>query len=133
MILVLEEGITRAECMEAAAAAHRDLGAGGSIDFQFGEATALPHGGAKEQVLKEGDVVLMDASCSVEGYRSDISRTLVFGEPTQYQRDIWALEKEAQAAAFDAAQPGAPCKAVDAAARKVIVDAGFGLQSCEIG
>jgi Xaa-Pro dipeptidase len=68
----------------------------------------------------------MDGWCTVEGYHSDISRTIVFGEPTQRHRDIWNLEKEAQAAAFAAAQVGVPCEAVDAAARKVITDAGFG-------
>jgi Xaa-Pro dipeptidase len=51
---------------------------------------------------------------------------VVFGEPTQRQRDIWNLEKEAQAAAYAVAQVGTPCEALDAAARKVIVDAGFG-------
>ena len=68
----------------------------------------------------------MDGGCMVEGYRSDISRTIVFGEPTERQKFVWNVEKEAQAAAFEAAQVGAPCEAVDAAARKVIVDAGFG-------
>jgi Xaa-Pro dipeptidase len=68
----------------------------------------------------------MDGGCSVEGYRSDISRTVVFGEPTKRQIDVWNLEKEAQAAAFKAARPGIACEDVDAAARKVIVDAGYG-------
>ena len=71
-------------------------------------------------------MVLMDGGCGVEGYRSDISRTTVFGEPTQRQTDVWELELKAQNAAFAAAQLGAPCEEVDAAARKVIVDAGFG-------
>jgi Xaa-Pro dipeptidase len=62
----------------------------------------------------------------VEGYHSDISRTIVFGQPTRRHRDIWNLEAEAQGAAFAAAQVGVPCEQVDAAARKVITDAGFG-------
>jgi len=62
----------------------------------------------------------------VEGYWSDISRTIVFGQPTPRQREIWNLEKAAQAAAFAAARLNAPMESVDAAARKVIVDAGFG-------
>ncbi len=57
---------------------------------------------------------------------SDITRTTVFGKPTQRQRDVWEVEKRAQAAAFNAAQVGAACESVDAAARKVITDAGFG-------
>jgi Xaa-Pro dipeptidase len=62
----------------------------------------------------------------VDGYSSDITRTTVFGKPSQRQIDVWNLEKEAQTAAFRAAKVGIPCEAVDAAARKVITDAGFG-------
>ena len=70
--------------------------------------------------------MLIDGGCTVEGYQSDITRTTVFGKPTQRQRDVWDLEKRAQSAAFAAAQVGATCESVDAAARKVITDAGFG-------
>ena len=62
----------------------------------------------------------------MDGYCSDITRTVVFGKPTKRQIDVWNLERRAQQAAFDAAKPGVPCEAVDAAARKVITDAGFG-------
>lgn len=68
----------------------------------------------------------MDGGCSVHGYRADISRTTVFGEATARQTEIWNLERKAQQAGFDAAQLGAPCENVDIAARKVLVDAGFG-------
>jgi Xaa-Pro dipeptidase len=68
----------------------------------------------------------MDGGCGLEGYQSDITRTFVFGKPTQRQRDIWNLERKSQDAGFAAAKVGAPCEAVDAAARKVITDAGFG-------
>jgi Xaa-Pro dipeptidase len=68
----------------------------------------------------------MDGGCEVEGYSSDISRTIVFGEPTKRQREVWDLEKKAQLAAFAAAKPGVPCEAVDMAARKVLTDAGLG-------
>ena len=71
-------------------------------------------------------MVLVDIGCFVQGYRSDITRTYVFGDPTPRQREIWDLEKRAQQAAFDAAVLGAPCENVDAAARAVIVAAGFG-------
>ena len=90
----------------------------------FGEASAFPHGSTQPQHLKKGDVVLMDCGCLVQGYASDISRTLVFGaEPTPRQHEIWNLEKKAQLAGFAAAQLGAPCENVDAAARKVLTDA----------
>jgi Xaa-Pro dipeptidase len=125
-IAMLEEGMTKSEFRANAAAAHQALGVSGSIGANFGESTALPHGSIQPRDLREGDVVLMDGGCNVEGYRSDISRTIVFGKPTQRHRDIWELEKKAQAAAFDAAQVRAACEDVDGAARKVIVDAGFG-------
>ena len=123
---LLREGMSTAEFQDLSVEAYKALGVSGSIGPQFGESTAFPHGSKEPRTLREGDVVLMDSVCSVEGYHSDISRTVVFGKPTQRQRDIWELEHEAQAAAFAAAQVGAPCAAVDAAARKVIVDAGFG-------
>jgi Xaa-Pro dipeptidase len=125
-ISLLREGISQEEFLANSVAAHRALGVEGAIYSQFGKSTAFPHGSKELTYLEEGDVVLMDGSCTVEGYYSDISRTIIFGEPTQRHRDIWNLEKEAQAAAFAAAQVGVPCEEVDAAARKVITDAGFG-------
>ena len=125
-IATIHEGMTKAEFAANAVAAHKALGVEGSIGAGFGELTASPHGSIKPRNVREGDIVLMDGGCSVDGYRSDISRTIVFGKPTQRQKDVWDLEKRAQAAAFAAAKLGVPCEAVDAAARKVITDAGFG-------
>ena len=125
-ISLLREGMSQEEFAANSRAAHKALGVSGEIGCQFGASTAYPHGSNKQEHLKEGDVVLMDGSCTVDGYYSDISRTIVFGQPSQRQRDVWNLEKEAQAAAFAAAQLGASCGQVDAAARKVITDAGFG-------
>jgi Xaa-Pro dipeptidase len=123
----LREGMTQFEFGRNVRAAFDALGApGGSAGVQFGEYTAFPHGSIQPQQLKPGDVVLVDGGCSVEGYQSDITRTTVFGKPSQRQIDVWNLEKDAQAAAFKAAQVGATCESVDAAARKVITDAGFG-------
>lgn len=126
VIPLFHDGMTKAEFAGLATAAHKALGVDGSIGCNFGESTALPHGSVKPRDLRPGDVILMDGGCSVDGYRSDISRTIVYGAPTQRQKDIWDLERRAQAAAFAAAIPGAPCEAVDAAARKVITDYGFG-------
>jgi len=123
----LTEGITQFEFQRNVRAAFEALGApGGSAGAQFGEYSAFPHGSITPQKLKQGDVVLVDGGCSVEGYQSDITRTTVFGKPTQRQVDVWNLEKDAQTAAFKAAQVGATCESVDAAARKVITAAGFG-------
>jgi Xaa-Pro dipeptidase len=123
---LLAEGMSQEEFRANARAAHKALGVQGGIDVQFGPSTAFPHGSREPARLRAGDVVLMDGGCTVEGYHSDISRTIVFGEPTRRQRDVWDLEKRAQAAAFAAARVGAACQDVDAAARKVIADAGFG-------
>ena len=123
---LLEVGMSQDDFRAISVGAFKALGVKGNITCQFGESTAFPHGSAELTYLGEGDVVLMDGGCTVDGYYSDISRTIVFGEPTQRHRDVWALEKKAQAAAFAAAQPGVACEDVDAAARKVITDAGFG-------
>ncbi|MGE3278002.1 MAG: M24 family metallopeptidase [Vicinamibacterales bacterium] len=121
------EGMTQGELREQIQAAHTALGApGGSASVSFGEYTAFPHGSIEPQRLKEGDVIQVDGGCSIDGYQSDITRTTVFGTPSARQREIWDLEKKAQAAAFAVVRPGTPCEDVDAAARKVITDAGFG-------
>ncbi len=124
----LEEGMSPNDFSAIVSNAHQQLGA--APDFagvNFGEASAFPHGSIQPQKLKKGDVVLMDCGCKVEGYSSDISRTVVFGaEPTSRQKEIWNLEHKAQAAGFTAARLHHACEEVDAAARKVLTDAGFG-------
>jgi Xaa-Pro dipeptidase len=126
-IALLHEGMTPADFSSIASDAFTRLGVRGGLDANFGPASAYPHGSIQTQHLKNGDVVIMDDGCKVQGYCSDISRTIVFGaEPTRRQREIWDLEKRAQAAGFAAAKVGAPCEQVDIAARKVITDAGFG-------
>lgn len=120
------EGMTQDEFAGNCAAAFRALGVQGGVFCSFGKYTAFPHGSSTPQKLKEGDIVLMDGGCGVEGYQSDITRMFVLGKPTQRMKDIWNLERKSQDAGFAAAKIGAPCEAVDAAARKVITDAGFG-------
>lgn len=122
----MREGMPQQEFAGNCSLALRNLGVDGGIFCSFGKYTAFPHGSSTPQKLHEGDMVLMDGGCSVEGYQSDITRTFVFGKPTQRQREIWNLERKSQDAGFAAAKVGAPCESVDAAARKVITDAGFG-------
>ncbi|MCU0635829.1 MAG: Xaa-Pro peptidase family protein [Gemmatimonadaceae bacterium] len=122
----LADGMTQADFQELIRQAHRQLGYDGSASCQVGEFSAMPHGSAKPQVVREGTIVLIDGGCKVEGYVSDISRTFVLGKATQRMKDVFEIEHRAQSAALAAARPGVPCEAVDAAARKVIVDAGFG-------
>ena len=122
-----KDGMTQGDLQANIAAAHRALGApGGGASVSFGMYTAFPHGSIEPQKLKEGDVIQVDGGCAIDGYQSDITRTTVFGRASARQIEIWELEKKAQAAAFAAAKPGVACEVVDAAARKVITDAGFG-------
>lgn len=123
----LKAGMTNKQLAENVGAATRKLGGveDGALVI-FGKYTAFPHGSIQPQQLREGDVVLVDTGCTVDGYTSDITRTTVFGKPSQRQRDVWEVEKRAQSAAFAAAQIGATCESVDAAARAVITAAGFG-------
>ena len=122
----LREGLTQRDLSAMIGAAYQALGVQGGAMAIFGKYTAFPHGSVQPQQLREGDLVLIDDGCSVEGYQSDITRTVIFGKPTDRQRQIWALERKAQDAALAAAMPGATCESVDAAARKVITEAGFG-------
>ena len=126
-VAMLYEGMSPADFSAIVSKAHQKLGASGDAGVNFGEASAYPHGSIEPQRLKKGDIVLLDGGCKVEGYSSDISRTIVFGAgPTKRQKEIWDLEKKSQAAGFAAAKIGDPCENVDFAARKVLVDAGFG-------
>jgi len=125
---ILRPGILSSEVVAFIDAAHRALGAAGSTfcSVQFGRASAFPHGLPGDIALREGDVVLIDTGCAVQGYNSDITRTYVFGEPDEEQRRYWTLEARAQQAAFDAVRPGVTCEAVDAAARRVLEAEGLG-------
>ena len=125
---IMREGITTTEVNAFIHEAHKKVGASGSYFciVLFGEATAFPHGVKNPQILKHGDMVLIDTGCQVEGYISDITRTYVFGEPNARQRAVWNAEKTAQAVAFSTAQLGVACKEVDLAARRSLEANGFG-------
>jgi Xaa-Pro dipeptidase len=123
----LREGMTQAEASSLSSEAHRRLGMRGGSLVLFGPDAAFPHGTTQPRPLRRGDVVLIDGGGRLHGYSSDITRTAVFGAPpTDRQRRIWDTVRMAQQAAFEAARPGAEAQAVDAAARRVIEDAGFG-------
>jgi len=123
----VKEGTTQAEASRWCNEAHRRLGMPGGALVLFGRDAAFPHGTTKPQPLRAGDVVLIDGGGRLHGYASDITRTGVFGAPpTERQRTIWDVVRRAQEAAFRAARPGVEAQSVDAAARKVIEEAGFG-------
>ncbi|MDQ2822471.1 MAG: Xaa-Pro peptidase family protein [Pseudomonadota bacterium] len=125
---ILREGITTTEVEQFIDAAHRKVGASGSyfVIVLFGEATAYPHGVSYVQTLQPGDTVLIDTGCKLHNYISDITRTYVYGEVSPRQRAVWNSEQAAQRAAFDAAQLGVPCEAVDQAARLSLEADGYG-------
>ncbi|MGF9564276.1 Xaa-Pro peptidase family protein [Neorhizobium sp. JUb45] len=123
----LYEGISTTEIIDFIQAAHVKLGMRHVFAAaQFGEATAYPHGVPYAQTLKKNDMVLIDLGGHIHRYCSDITRTYIFGTPSERQRELWELEKSAHRAGFEAARIGTPCEEVDAAARKVLTDAGYG-------
>ncbi len=122
----LREGLTEKEFAKTISQRFSEFGVNGGALILFGEATAHPHGLEKEHVLHEGDIVLIDGGCSVEGYASDVTRTLVFGKPAAKMEQVWGIVRKAQDTALAAAKPGVRAEAVDAAARKIVSDAGYG-------
>lgn len=125
----LKAGVRTSEVKAFIDAEHRALGGEGGSWFclvSFGDDTCLPHGGEGDRALQVDDVVLIDTGTLVDGYHSDITRTYVFGQPTDDFRRVWDHEKEAQARAFAAARNGAPCHSVDDAARDWLSGVGYG-------
>lgn len=122
----LREGMTEGEFKRECDRAMLALGGVGDATITFGESTALPHGSVIPQKLKEGDSIVLDAVCVLHGYHGDITRSFVYGKPSQRQRDVWTLERKAQDAGLAAVKPGVACEAVDHAARQILVDAGLG-------
>jgi Xaa-Pro dipeptidase len=122
----LREGMTQREFGDLVSAAHTALGFPGYASVQVGEHSALPHGSVQKQFIREGMILLIDGGCRVEGYESDISRTFVLGKPSDKMKQVFDLVHRAQSAALSAAKPGVACGAVDAAARQVITDGGYG-------
>ena len=122
----LQPGMTQNTVGDLIEQAHARLGFAGGAGVQVGEYTALPHGSIQPQTIREGTILMVDGGCAVEGYQSDITRTFVLGKPADKMKTVFDLVKQAQTATLKAARPGVPLEALDAAARKVIVDAGYG-------
>lgn len=122
----IKEGMTQQDVSALVSAGHRQQGFDGEASVQVGQYSALPHGSRTPQTIRDGTIVMIDGGCKVEGYTSDITRTFVLGTPTDDMRNVFDIVYRAQTAALQSARPGLECQAVDAAARKVIVDAGYG-------
>jgi Xaa-Pro dipeptidase len=124
--LSLAPGMTQNQVGDLIGAAYARLGFPGEASVQVGEFTALPHGSITPQTIREGTIIMLDDGCRVEGYQSDITRTFVLGKATAKMKSVFAIVRDAQDAALKAARPGSTLDAVDAAARTLIVTAGYG-------
>lgn len=122
----LQPGMTQADFLHLIEAAHDKLGFEGGALVEVGEYAAFPHGSTEPQVIRENSLVLVDGGCKVEGYSSDITRTFVLGKATDKMKKVFDIVHAAQTTALKTARPGLECQAVDAAARKVITDGGYG-------
>ena len=119
-------GMTTHAFSELVSAGYERVGFPGEASCQTGVYSALPHGSSKPQIIREGEIVLIDDGCVVEGYQSDLSRTFVYGKPPDKMLRIFDVIHRAQTAAAAAARPGLECQTVDAAARGIITAAGLG-------
>jgi Xaa-Pro dipeptidase len=122
----LKEGMTQRDVSALIQAGYARVGFPGEASLNIGEYTASPHGSRTPQTIREGTIIMLDDGCRVEGYTSDITRTFVLGKPSEKMVQVFEIVRRAQQAALKAARPGVPNEAVDAAARGVIVDAGYG-------
>jgi len=122
----LAPGMTQAQAGALIAAAYERVGFRGAASVEVGSSSSLPHGSVATQTIREGQVVMIDDGCTVEGYNSDITRTFVYGTAGDEMKRVFDVVHQAQKAALETARPGVECQAVDAAARKVIADAGYG-------
>ncbi|HKF24858.1 MAG TPA: Xaa-Pro peptidase family protein [Candidatus Acidoferrum sp.] len=122
----LREGTTQSEINRLVEAGFAKMGLRGDALVLTGASAALPHGTVKGQSLREGDVILIDGGCKVEGYSSDVTRTGVLGKPSEKVERTFDIVRKAQDAALDAARKGRLSGTVDDAARGVITSAGYG-------
>ena len=104
----------------------RGLGAPAFMIVASGPGSASPHYLTGDRKIRAGDAVVFDFGGNIAGYKSDITRTLHVGEPSEEFRKVYAIVDEARKAAFAAVRPGATCESIDDAARRVITAAGYG-------
>lgn len=126
---ILKPGITTAEVESFIHQAHQKLGIASGSYFcivLFGKDSSFPHGVKSPKTLEENDMVLVDTGCKYNGYLSDITRTYIYGDATEKEKKIWANEKAAQLAAFDAAQLGETCGNIDDQVRVQLEKDGLG-------
>ena len=126
---ILKPGISASEVEEFIHKAHQKLGVASGSYFcivLFGKDSSFPHGVRSPKPLEENNIVLVDTGCKYNGYLSDITRTYIYGDATDKEKKIWANEKSAQLAAYDAAQLGMPCGHIDDQVRVQLEKDGLG-------
>lgn len=122
----LKEGMSQDDIAHLVEAGFAKMNLHGGALVLLGASAALPHGTLQPQKLKEGDVVLIDGGCGVDGYASDVTRTSIYGKPTEKISHAFELVRKSQDAALEAARAGRISGTVDDAARAVIVNGGYG-------
>jgi Xaa-Pro dipeptidase len=122
----MKDGMMQREVEDLITAAYGQMGFPGEASVEVGEYSSFPHGSTTPQIIREGSIIVVDDGCTVEGYQSDITRTFVLGKATDKMKKVFDIVHRAQSAALGAARPGVECGEVDAAARKVITEGGFG-------
>src|SRR6266481_5026564 len=122
----LKEGMSQEDIAHLIEAGFAKMNLHSGALVLLGASAALPHGTLQPQKLREGDVVLIDGGCGVEGYASDVTRTSVFGRPSEKMMHAFELVRKSQDAALDAARANHLSGTVDDAARAVIVNGGYG-------
>lgn len=124
---LLRCGATEMEIQDAIGRRFRECGASSSWAIvAFGANTAIPHHRSSANVLRRGDMVVLDLGCGLNGYQSDITRTVSYGPASPEAAIIYTIVHRAHQAALQSASPGVPCREVDRAARTVITEAGYG-------
>jgi len=122
----LREGMSSDDLNSLISDTHQKMGVRGGGWPQYGPNSAFPHGSSVVRNLHQNDTIVLDGGCSVEEYRSDVTRTIVFGKPSDKQRKVWDIVKKAQSEALKAVRPGVACEQIEQVARKIVEDAGFG-------
>ncbi len=120
-------GLTETEAMTKLGALMAARGLGASFGIcASGPNSASPHHHTGDRVIETGDTVIFDWGGTLDGYKSDVTRTVHIGEPNDEYRKVHDIVRKANQAALEAVRPGASCESIDRAARKVITDAGYG-------
>ncbi len=125
----LRTGIREVELVAEIEYAMRKKGSYGTAfdtAVSSGPASAFPHGGCTDRKIRKGDLIVVDIGAVYKNYRSDMTRTLVVGKPSEKQQKIHKIVKQAYEKAFTAIKPGTKTRDVDGAGRQIIEKAGYG-------